>query len=177
MPCARVTVLSGGGPTRRATLIFPRREASRWVWGQVRVVRSEIAGFGLAPSHSCSLDWSELRRPVIIPLLGHTTRCESDAEAIALTSVLHGRFALSRATDLVDGVERGSWVRRGLFYALMPPSADLGDGWEPIELPSDEIMLVVETPAGAPIPTRAGGGASSKALLRKVSHPTALIAS
>ena len=81
-------------------LIFPVLTSSSanvtecWHWPELRAVVSGIQGFGLFPREGGALDWTSLKRPVMMPYLGMETEVESAVQARVLRAVLCGQFVV-----------------------------------------------------------------------------------
>ena len=78
-----------------ALIVFPTRSATApggWLWEEVEVIHSQIAGFGLAARQSESLDWTRLAHQVHIPLIGMETELQTKDDAEIFAQVLKGNF-------------------------------------------------------------------------------------
>jgi hypothetical protein len=95
-------------------------DAPEWEWDEMKVVRSDIQGFGVFPKKNKNLNWENLssekgapQLPVIMPFIGQ--ECESDSAFTSrlLLSVLLGHFDPVRLSDIPkeDGAK---WLVDGL---------------------------------------------------------------
>ena len=76
-------------------ILFPRENAAApggWQWDEVEVIQSAIEGFGLCVKQTETLDWTNLKYPVHIPLLGRETEIQTKLDADVFAKVLQGSF-------------------------------------------------------------------------------------
>ena len=129
-------------------LIFPVRTsaeadvAERWHWPELRVAVSGIQGFGLFPREGGALDWTSLKRPVMMPYLGKETEVESAVQARVLRTVLCGQFDVVHRKDLPSR-QGHKWVQDGLYITLMPTRDAEAAGMPAIKEDADVRLLQV----------------------------------
>ncbi|KOO53729.1 hypothetical protein Ctob_016375, partial [Chrysochromulina tobinii] len=129
-------------------LIFPVRTSSsanvteRWHWPELRAAVSGIQGFGLFPREGGALDWTSLKRPVMMPYLGKETEVESAVQARVLRTVLCGQFDVVHRKDLPSR-QGHEWVQDGLYITLMPTRDAQAAGMPAIKEDADVRLLQV----------------------------------
>ena len=149
MPFAYVTVspsleASGG---RVHALLLP---TSSEEWPELAVKYSHLGGFGVHPgrSKSSSINWSELKTPVMLPYLGAETVTKDAHTQRQLIAVLKGRFERLTVKEL-RASGGGQFVADGLFAVpanAAPAASARGDS---TRILGDSIELL-QVSDGAP---------------------------
>ena len=129
-------------------ILFPRENAAApggWQWDEVEVIQSAIEGFGLCVKQTETLDWTDLKYPVHIPLLGKETELGTEQDAQLFARVLQGAFVDFPFADLISPGPRHTWVTdEDELYVEPIPTAELNRSPNKYRtLHADEIILQV----------------------------------